>query len=73
MNDLITEVRTEEWTVACSVLQFPCSAVDSNHQGPPNASDALLRRGARGDVASEGGGWYFTGFYGPVRGGPFPD
>ena len=50
MNDLITEVRTEEWTVACSVLQFPCSAVDSNHQGPPNASDALLRR--RG--ASEG-------------------
>ena len=51
MNDLITEVRTEEWTVACSVLQFPCSAVDSNHQGPPNASDALLRRGgARGEV-----------------------
>ena len=70
MNDLITEVRTEEWTVACSVLQFPCSAVDSNHQGPPNASDAPLRRGA-----SEGGGWYFTGgFYGPVRGAhPFPD
>ena len=51
MNDLITEVRTEEWTVACSVLQFPCSAVDSNHQGPPNASDALLRRGARGERA----------------------
>ena len=39
MNDLITE----EANVGCSVLQFPCSGVDSNHQGPPNASDALQR------------------------------
>ena len=47
MNDLITE----EANVGCSVLQFPSSGVDSNHQGPPNASDALLRRGgARGEV-----------------------
>ena len=50
MNDLITE----EAKVGCSVLQFPCSGVDSNHQGPPNASDALLT-GCEGRVRAVDG------------------